>query len=277
MCWISTTVIRSVHHQFADHGGGHKRFLTARDPKQPDGFVNDTPMVGSMISKMREQIELGLPNYVSLVDGGRQHIDTFSFGSAHLPPSTTRSSSSAIPAGGVKVETSDCWKDWLTVSMAAQLLIAVRQVPSRRRYDQADGRARQIRPAASLGLATSQKARDACRSFAGARNHGDRYGHNPFGRASLDARRLVEAGCSFVSPRDGKLLVLRPAVSGRVRLQLGQSRRQLPHLEDARVRFPIYDQAVTALIEDIYARGLDKPRALASDRRIRPHAATGIP
>ena len=27
---------------------------------------------------------------------------------------------------------------------------------------------------------------------------------------------------------------------------------------DARVRFPIYDRAVTALIEDFYARGLDK-------------------
>jgi uncharacterized protein (DUF1501 family) len=27
---------------------------------------------------------------------------------------------------------------------------------------------------------------------------------------------------------------------------------------DARVRFPMYDQAVTALIEDLYARGLDR-------------------
>lgn len=28
--------------------------------------------------------------------------------------------------------------------------------------------------------------------------------------------------------------------------------------DDAQVRFPLYDQAVTALVEDIYARGLDK-------------------
>ncbi|HZL90030.1 MAG TPA: DUF1501 domain-containing protein, partial [Pirellulaceae bacterium] len=28
--------------------------------------------------------------------------------------------------------------------------------------------------------------------------------------------------------------------------------------DDARVRFPIYDQTVTALIEDVFARGLDK-------------------
>ena len=32
-----------------DHGGGHKRFLTGRDPMQPTGFVNDYPMVGSMV------------------------------------------------------------------------------------------------------------------------------------------------------------------------------------------------------------------------------------
>ena len=45
-------LIRSVAHNFADHGGGHKRFLTGRDSKQPDGFVNDNPMVGSVASKV---------------------------------------------------------------------------------------------------------------------------------------------------------------------------------------------------------------------------------
>ena len=33
-------IIRSVHHGFADHGGGHKRFLTGRKPATPTGFVN---------------------------------------------------------------------------------------------------------------------------------------------------------------------------------------------------------------------------------------------
>jgi len=42
------SLIRSVAHTFADHGGGHKKFLTGRDPLQPTGFVNDYPMTGSM-------------------------------------------------------------------------------------------------------------------------------------------------------------------------------------------------------------------------------------
>ena len=50
----SSRLIRSIAHTFADHGGGHKRFLTGRDPLQPTGFVNDYPMVGSMVAKVRE-------------------------------------------------------------------------------------------------------------------------------------------------------------------------------------------------------------------------------
>ena len=76
------TLIRSIAHEFADHGGGHKRFLTGRMPKEPAGFVNDSPAVGSIVSKMRERRSVGVPNYVTGADNGRQGIDVFSFGSA---------------------------------------------------------------------------------------------------------------------------------------------------------------------------------------------------
>ena len=71
------TLIRSISHNFADHGGGHKRFLTGRDPKQPTGFVNDYPMVGSMTAKMREGRNVGLPNYISGMDAGPQRRGRF--------------------------------------------------------------------------------------------------------------------------------------------------------------------------------------------------------
>ena len=82
-------LIRSISHNFADHGGGHKRFLTGRDPKEPTGFVNDYPMVGSMVAKVREGRNVGVPNYVSGVDAGRSDVDVFSFGAAYLGPSYT--------------------------------------------------------------------------------------------------------------------------------------------------------------------------------------------
>jgi len=88
-CADKYTLIRSVSHEFADHGGGHKRFLTGYKPKEPAGFVNDNPMAGSVVSKLREHVKRGLPNYIAEVDGGRQGVDTFSFGSAYLGSTTT--------------------------------------------------------------------------------------------------------------------------------------------------------------------------------------------
>ncbi len=64
------TIVRSVAHEFADHGGGHKRFLTGRLPAEPTGFVNDAPMVGAIVAKARETIDRGVPNYVACTDPG---------------------------------------------------------------------------------------------------------------------------------------------------------------------------------------------------------------
>jgi uncharacterized protein (DUF1501 family) len=72
------------------------------------------------------------------------------------------------------------------------------------------------------------------------------------------ARRLVEAGCSFVN-----MVLENPYVSGVSSLTNGtynwDSHAVNCHIfDDARVRFPILDQAISGLIEDVYARGLDK-------------------
>src|SRR5436190_5732200 len=85
-CADKYSLIRSISHGFADHGGGHKKFLTGRDPKEPTGFVNDYPMVGSMAAKVLEKRNVGVPNYVCGCDNGRQGIDVFSFGTAYLGP-----------------------------------------------------------------------------------------------------------------------------------------------------------------------------------------------
>src|SRR5947207_4137928 len=82
------SLIRSIAHTFSDHGGGHKKFLTGRDPMSPVGFVNDYPAVGSMVAKMREDRKRGVPNYITGTDGGRDGIDVFSFGTAYLGPAT---------------------------------------------------------------------------------------------------------------------------------------------------------------------------------------------
>lgn len=79
----------------------------------------------------------------------------------------------------------------------------------------------------------------------------DRYGRHQWGQQCLMARRLVEAGVDIVTTEfDGPLC-------GRV--QNWDDHAVNHHVFDAlSFRAPYVDQAVSALIEDVYARGLDR-------------------
>lgn len=79
----------------------------------------------------------------------------------------------------------------------------------------------------------------------------DRYGRNTWGQQLLLARRLIEAGVEVLTTS------LRGPLCGRV--QNWDDHAVNHHVFDAlRFRAEVYDQAVTALIEDIYERGLDE-------------------
>ena len=78
------TLIRSIAHKFNDHGGGSKRFMTGRIPDTPTGTLNDSPSVISIVNKMRENIDVGLPNCVTLANGGRSKVNTYAQGAAYL-------------------------------------------------------------------------------------------------------------------------------------------------------------------------------------------------
>src|SRR4030095_3284985 len=107
-------------------------------------------------------------------------------------------------------------------------------------------------------LLTRSKARNAFDLSQEPAELKERYGQHAWGYRALMARRLIEAGTTFVT-----VLLENPHASGVPRLKQSvynwDSHAVNCHLyDDARVRFPIYDQTVTALIEDVYARGLDQ-------------------
>lgn len=79
----------------------------------------------------------------------------------------------------------------------------------------------------------------------------DRYGRNRWGQQLLLARRLVESGVDIVTS------TLSGPLCGRVNNWDDHAVNQ-HQFEALRFRMPNYDQAVSALIEDIYARGLDE-------------------
>ena len=79
----------------------------------------------------------------------------------------------------------------------------------------------------------------------------DRYGRNTWGQQLLLARRLVEAGVDVLTTS------LRGPLCGRV--SNWDDHAVNHHVFDAlRFRAQAYDQAVSALIEDLYERGLDQ-------------------
>lgn len=79
----------------------------------------------------------------------------------------------------------------------------------------------------------------------------DRYGRNAWGQQLLLARRLVEAGVEIITSN------LSGPLCGRVN---NWDDHAVNHhqFEALRFRMPTYDRAVSALIEDIYTRGLSK-------------------
>lgn len=103
----------------------------------------------------------------------------------------------------------------------------------------------------AMTLLTNPKTRDAFDLSKEDDATRDRYGRNAWGQQLLMARRLVEAGVE----------VLTTSLSGPLcgRVNNWDDHAVNHHVFDGmRFRAQAYDQAVSALIEDIYARGLDK-------------------
>jgi hypothetical protein len=252
------SIVRSISHTFADHGGGHKRMMTGRVPLTPVDTVNDAPATGSIVAKCREKRELGIPNYVSMNPGGRTG-DTFAQGSAYLdqaylpftvegdPSTPSFSVPNVAPVQAVAGRIDDRTRLLRSLDRIERQIDASRMMESMDKFQQR-----------AVSMLTSNRARDAfdlSRESDAAR---DRYGRHCWGQRALMARRLVEAGVSFVT-----LVMENPYQSGVSFLKQGvynwDSHAVNCHIwDDLRVRLPIYDQAVTALIEDVFQRGLDK-------------------
>ena len=251
-------LIRSIAHTFADHGGGHKKFLTGRDPQQPTGFVNDYPMAGSMANKLIGGTKHGLPSYVCGVDGGRQGIDTFSFGSSYLGPSTHPfmvvgdPSDPKFGVGDLSLSAGNVGKFDERKSLLATFDKGLAHEPNgiATGLDQARGKAFDL-----LASSAAKAAFDLTKEDPKLR---DQYGDHRYGQRCLLARRLVEAGVPWVT------MVLENATErGKDMIEDGtynwDSHAVNCHIfKDTKHKLGFLDRALTALISDLYERGLDK-------------------
>ncbi|MCE9565653.1 MAG: DUF1501 domain-containing protein [Planctomycetes bacterium] len=253
------SIIRSIAHTFADHGGGHKRFLTGRDPLQPAGFVNDTPMVGSMAAELWKNKRAAVPNYINVCDGGRQQIDTFSFGSAYLGPTSHPFTVYGDPADA-KFEVRGLSPVAGAETKLGDRVSLLNQLDRPLNGTDLTNGARAIEPLRNraLDLVTKDSARAAFDLSKESVKLRERYGRHRYGQRALMARRLVEHGASWVT------VVMENATPPGETMKQNHSYNWDSHavnchiFDDTQYKLGFLDQAISALIEDLYTRGLNK-------------------
>ncbi|QDU18263.1 DUF1501 domain-containing protein [Urbifossiella limnaea] len=252
-------LIRSVSHRFADHGGGHKRFLTGRDPAQPVGFVNDTPMVGSMAAEVLKHKHAAVPNYVCGVDGGRQQIDTFSFGSAYLGPQSHPFTFHGDPSDPKFDIQGLSARPEQSARLAERVgVLGALDRPLRGSDITGAAGAVDTHRGRALELVTTDTARNAFDLRREDARTRDRYGMHRYGQRALLARRLVEHGASWVT------MVMENATPFGGEMKKNHTYNWDSHavnchiFDDTQYKLGFLDQAIAALIDDLYLRGLNR-------------------
>jgi hypothetical protein len=246
------SLIRSLHHRINIHNDGSILVLTGKEPLVPDPTStakSEHPDFGMIASKLRGQPASGLPRYVSVPGPFHMTRPTY-LGSAHQP-----------------FGTGDVSYPGYRPAQLSLRGVSARGLDDRRRLlQQLDGirRAGEQQTTASLDQ-FRQEAFQILTSPAVARAFDlereptklrDRYGRHLWGQGCLLARRLAEAGTPVISliantPRFGPEFTNWDD-------HPGNAMRPGHFAQYMRVRLPYFDQAVSALIEDLFDRGRER-------------------
>lgn len=243
-------LLRSVAHGAGGHPAGSLQVLGG-DPANADKPAPVYPDWMSVVSYLRRRPGRAIPNYVAVNPVDR--YDSFQIaGPAYLGPGYAPFQVTGNPNDPDFVVPN--------INLDAQRQQELRRrVALRGRFDRlrseidASGLMDAVDQYESqaMNLLTSDAARVAFDLSQEPDRVRDRYGRNQWGQQCLMARRLVEAGVDVVATEfDGPLCA---------RVANWDDHAVNHHIFDAiKYRAPFFDQAVSALIEDVYARGLDR-------------------
>ena len=245
------SIIRSMHHTFADHGGGSKRFMMARQHKIPSGRINDSPAISAVIKQQLGPLsDYGMPSVIGL---GYSSVGTMGpawLGQANAPflvPGDPSAPNFKVANIGI---------DEKMANRAIDRMRLLEGFDKVRRDIDADGTIKAIDKFndQALAMLTSEKVKNAFDLSKEPKKVRERYGMNDFGQKGLLARRLVENGARFVN-----LNWSAPGKTNNYTAGNWDCHAVNCNLhKDLEWRLPPFDKALTALIEDIYQRGMDK-------------------
>jgi hypothetical protein len=245
------SLLRSMAHTGGGHPAGSLQLLSG-DPDAQDKPGPTYPDFMSVAHHLRWDPSRRLPNYVGVNPITR--YDGFVIaGPAYLGPSYEPFRVTGDPdAPNFEVPNIGLRGAGQAELLGTRLALRDRFDAMRRTLDRSGTiEAMDAFEAQAIGLLTSPEARRAFDLNLEPARVRDRYGRNTWGQQCLMARRLVEAGVEIVTTTfDGPLC-------GRVANWDDHAVNH--HVFDALAfRAPVFDQAVSALIEDVYERGLDQ-------------------
>ncbi len=247
-------LVRSLHHTMSSHSDGGIEVLTGKTPSQADPTStskSEHPDFGSVASKIRGMDTRAIPPYVAVPN--RLYMTRPQYiGSHHSAFEVGDPSNKNYKPPQLNIVAG---RDGKSFDDRRTLL---KQLDRLRGDVDAQGdvlAADKFRDQAFRMLTSPESARafDLTKEKEDLR---DRYGRNIWGQGCLLARRLAEAGAAVISlyintPKTGQeftnwddhiMNAGRPGHFGKY----------------MRVRLPYLDQSLSALIEDIYKRGLDR-------------------
>jgi hypothetical protein len=247
------TLIRSIQPNYQDHGPGTWRFLSGRmQPVSASDGPSHFPEIGSIVSWARRARRTSLPQFIAQPRIFRQ-------GHAYLGLGHAPFLIGADPAAA----------DFQGKNLTLHPALAHRLDDRQRLLHTFDTLRREVDGSGTMAvmdefnrkavnLLTGHQVRQAFDLNQESTKVRHRYGRHHWGQSALLARRLAEAGCGFIHLnllsiyKNGYFNGLADnwddhseAVRGNI-------------FEAMRRRLPVLDRTVTALIEDIYQRGLEK-------------------
>jgi hypothetical protein len=247
-------LIRSLHHTMSSHNDGSIEVLTGKTPTRADPTstaFSEHPDFGMIASKVRGPRPDGLPQYVGvptqpfMTRPGYLGLAHKAFAAGN-PAAPTYAPPSLTLAGGLNAQGLDDRKALLTRFDALR-----RDVDVQARMEGTE----KVRSAALHMLANPSigRAFDLTREPDRLR---ERYGRHLWGQSCLLARRLAEAGAAVITidalaPVQGTPLYF--SWDDHANAQAGWDMAK-----GMRWRAPFLDQSLSALIEDIYDRGLSR-------------------
>jgi hypothetical protein len=248
------SLVRSLHHGMSSHNDGSIELLTGKTPPKEDPTStakSDHPDIGMVTSRMRGPDPSGLPRYVGIPRVPFMVQPTY-LGMTH----------SGFAAGDPSAANFRPPNLSLDAGLNGQRLDdrrgLVRQLDRyRRAFDlQGAAEATDAFRQQAFQLLTSKNVADAFALEKEAPETRDRYGRHLWGQSCLLARRLAEAGSSVIT-----IDALSPVPTNPIYFSWDDHSNPATgwNLEGAmRWRAPFMDQGLSALIEDIYARSLDR-------------------